>query len=1022
MAQPVFINPIEQAQSALDALMGGDVKGAGRAIVSPASQSPEELRTIAQKYIGDDPGPLGGIVDMVSNPIFLAGLVLTSTYPIATADRMLNFGGKIASYARKHSPVMRWLNDFTKTFGEELGAWMDATVARNHDAKRFALLGYDQAIERFKKSGGVWEKSTPYRIAAHLDGLHKPNHTLWKKLKEAAPDRFGTKRVLINQLKLTPQERALAEEFRGAMNTQFEMVKHEVGEDRIKKGLDRLGLRGPGREIDNYFPRVNLISKERAREQFQEWMATFAGDAQASHAVRRMTGKGFERQTSRRLARRYDMTIPSPEHLKEAGLWNAQLEAAYPLVESSIAAQTGAPAVRYSMNSVSSLEHYVRSMASTYAWEAPLTSYGGKKVLSPAEYVRQEIPIMAQQGASGRMKATLLKETYIPLLSGQHTWEQGLDSMRWAATKEWAADLVGHMPIPDKTKEALIKPLLMPKTGSSMRFSSQATKLLYGNTLGLNVVSPAKNLLQNIITTYPTIGTKYLAEGIDETMAGFKRYMTYIKNGEHPIAARNRAWPNFSTADIDIGQKQAGSALLDIASDGEMGIKGIGKFNEITDAVQEKMLTMFTASERFNRMVAYHGARAKALKELPGKRIMDPFLEQEVLVPKSGAVLNNAADRFASEVTKMTQYGGGPLNTPAGLLTGTFRHPLLRMYMQFPARTLQFAAGPATMMGGGGKRNFGGLGRMMLGSSAAYYAGKTLLGTDLSPSLMFGAMPALGDEGSPFGVWPLVSPALQLAGNTAQGIASGDPKHFQESLPLLLPGGVQLARMSTLWEPAAKAFGRPYADYENRTEDGRIPIYTANGSLQGTYSPIQLWARAVGIGDMYGPQEIAAMQVLVKNRDRIRGYRRDYLEKLILHNNPGAATAINKEYQQAFPGFGPIQIKESDINALQLRMEVPRLERILETLPKELRPAFNQLVAVSFGNKASEFMGIDPALLTDPATPTARSRNPQRTKFNRQIQKPPGRPGQGTDLVREAGKQRRDEILGGALQPFQGGY
>lgn len=237
------------------------------------------------------------------------------------------------------------------------------------------------------------------------------------------------------------------------------------------------------------------------------------------------------------------------------------------------------------------------------------------------------------------------------------------------------------------------------------------------------------------------------------------------------------------------------------------------------------------------------------------------------------------------------------------------------------------------------------------------------------------------------------------------------------STPLLVPGGVQLSRMSTaLGEAFARPINRKYADYDHPLPDGRVPVMSPSGQLIGYYTPTQLWAKSIGFGDVAGSREVALNQYLLGQRDRLRDYRRRYMEAAYA-GDIDKARAIDADYQKAYPGMGTLRdtLKKSDIEALHLRREIPRIERLLQTLPPEQRSVFGQIVSVSLGAQGANFLGIDPTLLEKGGTVKSRA----------EFRSHPPRPttldeGFGSaQLMRQFGEQRRDELTQTGFQSLQ---
>jgi hypothetical protein len=163
----------------------------------------------------------------------------------------------------------------------------------------------------------------------------------------------------------------------------------------------------------------------------------------------------------------------------------------------------------------------------------------------------------------------------------------------------------------------------------------------------------------------------------------------------------------------------------------------------------------------------------------------------------------------------------------------------------------------------------------------------------------------------------------------------------------MIPGGRGIARF----------IGRGYADYDNRSPDGRVPVYNASDALTGYYRDSQLWLRGLGIGNATPQQEILFTKFLEGNRDRIRQMKRDYLQA-VYENDMDSAMRTSEQFEKAYPGMGGLQVSKTDIRALHMRRDVTRIERLLETLPPAARPQFSAMIAMGMGSDTSAFMGL----------------------------------------------------------------
>jgi hypothetical protein len=196
---------------------------------------------------------------------------------------------------------------------------------------------------------------------------------------------------------------------------------------------------------------------------------------------------------------------------------------------------------------------------------------------------------------------------------------------------------------------------------------------------------------------------------------------------------------------------------------------------------------------------------------------------------------------------------------------------------------------------------------------------------------------------------------VNIVGSVAQAALTGDTSKLGAAASLVLPGGIAARR-------AYKTLAPKYADYKNRTPDGRIPVYNDSHALIGTYSPMQLTLRTLGIKPQSVAQEQGAARWILSQRDKIRGLRRDYLQAL--YENDGAkAQRIQEEFKKGYPELGPMQVKKTDITALRNRRQISRLNRILKGIPKDYRPLFQQAIGEASLSTMTQDIEMNPGAL-----------------------------------------------------------
>lgn len=944
-------NPFERINLVRDAALRGDPAGMGRAAFTPKAVSPEERKSWVERYLGDNPGPLGAVLHMVSNPMVLLGLVVSMRYPIAAAGKLLDFGPRAAAYLEKLPATSAFFQDFHQIFrGTPLPPLMDYVAKTHHLIKNNFSTAYSEALSAFEKEGGVFNKSVGTKIAASLDRLDDPGHEVWQVLREHVGDKNVLPGAGIPKIVLTPAEMRLREKWRKIQSDLFdEVTGHGEYSKDILKALKRDGFQATDLpKIADYFPHIESLSREQLQQRhLMDWKKIEQG---LGDPTLENFQQMFKNNASKRAIERKGLMLPDPEDLKVLGL-DPKAQKLMDLFDGRLLedGSVAGPTRKYSLNLLKTTQNYVASMARMKGWAVP--AWPGKK--SAGELILAEYPKVAAQSP---VKAALLSDTYIPFVRGQISQENIADSLAFAETRDWAAEQIKKLPIPNDLKAKLEKPLARVQTLSRHSVGNTIADWFYTSSLGGNMVSAVKNLSQTLLTTIPTIGPTYTGKGFQEVMKRVPMYTRLLKEGVAEEEAFAKAFKEFAEHDFSPGAGTA-NKMHDLLGDEEGLIRLPSKVRNVKEKVQGTLLMPFKMTERLNRLTAFYGGRAKFLAEGKGTLYNDPVLQLDNPVrlgegvAEAGrkaagkqTVFEYAANRFGIEIARMTQFGGGPLNSPAGIVK--WWAPF-RQFLSFPLRVTGFMAGPATQLGGTGSFNPGTLGRVALVAGATYEMGKHALGIDMSDALLWGALPAPRERGA-FAPAP-VPPFLQVIGAGLSSAATGDSADIRAALPLLVPGGVGLSRIASVLPGGMGAvFNKPTADYNNRTPDGKIAVMTGTGQLQGYYTPTQLFAKAVGIGDVAGNKERALNGYLLAQRDRIRDYRTRHMEAMAA-NDLAEMQRINADFKRAYPGIGDIAIKKTDVERLQNQRDMSRIDRILKTMPQQTRGIFAGVVGASLG-------------------------------------------------------------------------
>lgn len=803
-------------------------------------------------------------------------------------------------------------------------------------------------------------------------------------------------------------------------------------DDRIKMVLspewnrvsNRLRARGfvVGDYLPNYLPRMLSTTSGPAglerEEHFVQWLNEMSRKKNLSRrAITQSVGEGLESEAAGSLIERVGGMMPDPmnfdvrskpwvgkylnqegvEHLNE--LANRTGRYAGRKDQGGISKFPGDPNPSpplYSLDFSEVIKGYTHATARTYALTATSVIHEGKAwsrgslLKHASEKLRQVRP---NSHPGDIVKASMLEDQFLPILEGRLEHKQALAAQEWAAKKMnyakalWSVDEVekankygvmdpleydflksratkvdnvfNSMPGAEGVRNKLktwLETDRGPFTLNSM--SGGLAGLIYASTIGGNVGAISVNSLQVMLTTVPLIGLKAAGKGLARTVNKLSEYADLrLKKGIGHREAFSSVFKDFTEAGL------AETPLVEEALGVTVGSGLTGSFGKTKNAYDKAkgaLLAPFGAFEMLNRLVTFEGG-ASVIEAEAGRALS-----------KIGGEAKQLHLGKLRHLVNQTQFVGGPHNTPY-MLAGM--NPLLRQYAHFSTSFINYLTDTLPYWGSGAKKyplgiNWGNIGRLAATGGIAYEAGQAL-GVDLSPGLITGALPA-PREGNPFYPMPFVPPIVAAAGSVAMDIHEGKLDKTRYAASMFVPGGLQASKMSMLAgsPQIAKALGRKYVDWNNVTMDGRVAVYTEDGKLVGYETPAGLFMNAVGIpgaGDLAKESEL--MKFLVSNRDRIHETRKRYMDAFV-KNDYREADAIAREYQQAF-GF-PLQMKDSDWRALEIRRSVPRMESVIQTLPAELRPIYAEMLYRQVMSETGSLLGYDPRMLGS-TTPTQRA-------------------------------------------------
>ncbi len=986
--------PFERPKLALHNLLRFDIRGAALGALDPTALSPIQRQTFADQW-GVADGPFGSLLRIAENPLVLLGAILAIKFPVPLAKNLFNFAPRLSGLLRGGGAggFIR-----TKITGNFDAIYHGLKVGGHELPEVFRALGRDvnnfhsnfltrgaHSISKFESTGVVFDQRLGIALARRLEGKPlKPMGAAFEKMATETRNHFDEMYRLVlgatddaallhtlQQMKVprkqfnallkaraaktaTPDELRLVKRITGSVGAS----KRQVLEQLRNAGFPTEGLEGAAKRA-NYWPRQLPQDLKDFEKQTAALMATEATEAQYG---RQMLAGASKVSSPHALIRRHKM-VADPRDLRvikdllpdpgEITRLEARLAGASP------------PRV-YSMKFLPSYESYVHSLGRAFGW----TVKGrGRLVQQAAEKLEASAASGLPQFAHNKVRAAMLRDSYIPLAMGRSTYKQTLYAASFGEMKYSLAQKLGGLKkVLGKDMTDWLQKGLTDDRGV-LNFRNIQGRLaghFYVGALGGNVVSSSYNLMQTLLTTVPMIGLKATMTGLSQTLKKAPQVFRDLNKGISREEALARAFPQFGTEGL-AGSPLTKEALGEAFSKAweTSAVMRQGKTGAVVDRVKGALMSLFQSTEVLVRLTAFEGTLAKGLSE--------------------GLTVAQAAP-IASRVTLATQFLAGPSAVPSGLKNFG---PLLRQFGTFPLRYADYLFGTAMEIGSGVQKsagfmglmrdkNLGTLGRAMLTGGLAYEGAREFLGQDISRGLIGGALP-IPQKDHPFFPFPWVPPIAGLAGAAAADVLEGEFNRLQYQLPILVPGGVAASRFTTMLAPGAAEFlGRERAGYELKTADGRIPIFSASGSLRGYVTPMELYMDGLGFPPG-GPQSLQREQeleaYLIAQRDRIRTIRRDFLHALFVENDGRKAATINEDYKALYPGFGGIQIRKQDIRAVQMRYQVARLEKALETLPADMRPLFGEIVQAVLLQEAENLLGVDPMLLTAPETATIAQRD-----------------------------------------------
>ena len=969
---------------AFQSVLTGDVDGAWRSMLSPSTLGPAEKDALLNKWGIRSDSLQGKVLDLITNPAVLISLALTMRFPVPTAKNMMAAKEGVDGMLSR-IPVLRGLSSPATAFADtEVPNILDNIIAKKQEIWRpYMEERLAPAFERFEQEAGHSVNAREGAIIQNWnERLHEKELPGWEGVGVLYPN-LG-KAMTQPMLNLAGSIRGtldhtLANVFLGEGNQEklrralAQMVKFG-SPDEDMQALASIVEKGGFKGIEDYQPHRIVQSELDIKNLREAIIATANGEEfkrGAQYKIVNFMGREFYERKGAMIPSLQDLQVMGdlvdPQAMlrlhnaikdklmagfEESGLSSASKSALQmrPLdeilsrgrdlvdpgeVDNFLTSVSQNMPAQYSLKLEPTLQQYYHSVASTYAW----TIEGhGPELLGEV----QRAKALGQVDSRAAWRANMLENYVVPAALGRPSIRQTINAGLWNQRVGEVFATLDRPSVRNVIGDGLADKLTDMYKANQDNFSlkglfNKASSYFYTSTLAGNVGSAFRNTFQPIITTGPMVGFKNAFRGAGEALSRLETYFT-ARLGEEALdhgAALAKAYPEFmdsglaGTSMTDDALGRAFESASRIQSSAPAGVS-------LWQKVQRAMMAPFTTTEFGNRVSAFHAGLIHAGESgLEGAAALD----------------------YARKVVVQTQYANTLSGTPILFSSAApLANPVLRQLAQFPLRTLEFTInGVQDALRGNPARLF----RQIAGSYVTSEIGD-VLGVSLKDALLGGALPTftnIDDKGNILAPLPIVPPVVALGASVASYLGSGDWENVQKRLPLLIPGGVGLSRLvgylpdptgNNIPQAAARWLNRKYANYQGANPDtGRIPVYTGNGALTGYYKPWEIIKNAMGIRGSDIDQEQQVSHQLTVDADQMRQTRQEYLNALFTNDSRGAA-GIEQEYENRFGH--KLAVTSQQIQEVQQRRKMTRIERQLTTLPPEARSQYESAV---FQNPAS---------------------------------------------------------------------
>ena len=570
------------------------------------------------------------------------------------------------------------------------------------------------------------------------------------------------------------------------------------------------------------------------------------------------------------------------------------------------------------------------------------------------DLVETQMQVLEEQSGADAYVARTMRQHVLPSIFGYRTVEDGASR----AMGEWTRGKALSLANSDFFKAVEAQGGIAERFVRGMRrygqtpprdatgLGSDVARMFYGSTIGLNLNTALTNLLQPLHNLHQ-LGFQNTVKAYAQTiemMYGYGRARAALGRGASPQQveeAMDRTMNRTLAGGVRVNLRE----IADISTAWDAVEKpGFGaQISQSRGGIFEAVMKPFQVTEMVNRLATGNAVLNAAERgwQASGRRSrLDPY----------------RAIQDAQMAVETMQFGSSPLNRPLMFYTDYLRNPAIRQFLQFPVRSaVNIAVMPGMV---GGTRNVLGMEvrspfgiasvdtmRMLGVSAIAYEVGKNMLGADLSRGLSVGFIPDIDVEKDESLQLPVPPFADAMYSGIRSVLAGGDKEIMSDVVPLLVPGGIAISRAlgALPKSESLQALGlqKRYAAWDQRDEEGNVPVFDQDSRLLGMYSGSDIVLRSLGtdMGRFQNQGEVT--QFLLKNRDQMRDLRRQWIAA-VLANNMSQAQKVKANYERQF-GM-PLTVTQQQMKEAVKIREESVASRTLGSMDKDLRPQFESVM------------------------------------------------------------------------------